>query len=53
MNSQKLEITIVHRNNSTYSARLNWPGKLAGISEGVRGSSKFIFLDQFSPPFLS
>jgi hypothetical protein len=28
--------------------RLNWPGMLAGISEGI---SKYFFLDHFSPSF--
>ena len=32
--------------------RLNWPGKLAGISEGHRGISKYFFLDHFSSSFL-
>ena len=32
--------------------RLNWPGRLAGISEGHRGISKYFFLDHFSPSFL-
>ena len=27
--------------------RLNWPGKLAAISEGARGISKYLFLDHF------
>jgi hypothetical protein len=31
--------------------RLNWPGKLAGISEGAFGISKDFFLDHFSPSF--
>jgi hypothetical protein len=33
--------------------RLNWPGRLAGISERTRGISKYFFLDHFSPSFLS
>ena len=33
--------------------RLNWPGRLASISEGHRGISKYFFLDHFSPSFLS
>ena len=33
--------------------RLNWPGRLAGISEGHCGISKYFFLDHFSPSFLS
>jgi hypothetical protein len=32
--------------------RLNWPERLAGISEGAREISKTI-LDHFSPSFLS
>ena len=32
--------------------RLNWPGRLAGISEGARGISKKN-LDHFSSSFLS
>ena len=35
------------------SAQLNWPGWLAGISEGARGISKYFFLDHFSPALLS
>ena len=31
--------------------RLNWPGRLAGISEGHRGISKYFFLDHFSSSF--
>ena len=30
----------------------NWPGWLAGISEGARGISKQFFLDYFSPSYL-
>jgi hypothetical protein len=33
--------------------RLNWPGRLAGISEGARSISKWKNLDHFSPSFLS
>ena len=33
--------------------RLNWPGRLAGISEGHRGISKYFFLDHFSLSFLA
>ena len=38
--------------------RLNWPGRLAGISEGHRGISKYFFLDHlihhhFKPKILS
>ena len=33
--------------------RLNWPGRLAGISERAHGISKYFFLDHFSPSFLS
>ena len=33
--------------------RLNWPGRLAGISESHRGMSKYFFLDHFSSSFLS
>jgi hypothetical protein len=33
--------------------RLNWPGRLAGVSEGHRGISKKKILDHFSPSFLS
>jgi hypothetical protein len=31
--------------------RLHWPGRLAGISEGHLGISKYFFLDHFSPSF--
>jgi len=33
--------------------RPNWPGWLAGVSEGAHGISKYFFLDHFSPSFLS
>ena len=36
-----------------YAEKLNWPGRLAGISEGERGISKYFILDHFSPSFLS
>ena len=35
-----------------YPERLNWPGRLAGISEGHRGISKYFFLDHFLSSFL-
>jgi hypothetical protein len=31
--------------------RLNWPSRLAGISEGHRGISKYFFLGLFSSSF--
>ena len=31
--------------------RLNWPGRLAGISEGHHEISKYFFLDHFSSSF--
>jgi hypothetical protein len=31
--------------------RQNWPGRLAGISEGHRGISKYFFLDHLSSSF--
>ena len=33
--------------------RLNWPGRLAGISEGAWWISKWNIIDHFSPSFLS
>ena len=33
--------------------RLNWPGGLAGISEGASRISKQKILDHFSPPLLA
>ena len=38
---------------SEFLERLKWPGRLAGISEGARGISKYFFLGHFSLSFLS
>ena len=32
---------------------MNWPGRLAGMSEGAHVISKYFFLDHFLPSFLS